>query len=178
MRDRCGLYKARACVFVETEAKFRVQDHAPFREKCRQLGLGGPTVTDQVDTYHRHPVRDFRATDEALRVRRVGDHQVLTYKGPKQSGPVKARLEIECPVQGDVDQILAALGMAPAATVKKRREAWRGDGVEVALDSLPFGAFVEVEATSTDLVLDWATRLGLDLADQEPRSYLEIMQAL
>ena len=54
----------------------------------------GPAI-DQEDIYLSHPSRDFRVTNEALRIRRIGDENRITYKGPRLSGPTKTREEIE-----------------------------------------------------------------------------------
>ena len=49
----------------------------------------------QIDCYYAHPVRDFAASDEALRLRQVGENNYITYKGPKLDTTTKTRREIE-----------------------------------------------------------------------------------
>src|SRR5207253_9991521 len=52
-------------------------------------------VLDEADHYFNAPDRDFGKTDEAFRLRRVGEQNRITYKGAKQGGPAKTRTEIE-----------------------------------------------------------------------------------
>ena len=54
-------------------------------------------MQEHVDTYYNHPSRDFAETREALRIRRVDGVPMVTYKGTKLPGEVKARREA-CPV--------------------------------------------------------------------------------
>ena len=41
--------------------------------------------------------------------------------------------------------ILAALGFTPALVYEKRRETWRLGKVEIVIDELSFGLFMEIE---------------------------------
>jgi adenylate cyclase class 2 len=176
----------------EVEIKFRVNDHAALALRLGQLGAkAGPEVR-QEDIYLSHPGRDFGASDEALRLRRIGDENVVTYKGPKLAGPTKTREEIEIPYepgpagQGRMARLLDRLGFRPVATIRKTRRPFRlaqdGRTMEVALDLAEgLGPFAEVETLADgpdDLpaaqaaVLSLAERLGLE--EVERRSYLRM----
>ena len=52
-------------------------------------------MVEQVDRYFNHPARDFGVTDEAFRIRSVGDANCVTYKGPRIDSVTKTRREIE-----------------------------------------------------------------------------------
>ena len=67
----------------EVEQKFRVDELGSIEDALRQLGSRVEDTVEQVDCYFAHPVRDFAATDEALRIRQVGPDAFVTYKGPK-----------------------------------------------------------------------------------------------
>jgi len=41
--------------------------------------------------------------------------------------------------------ILERLGFVPVLIYEKRRETWLTNGVEIVLDELPFGLFMEIE---------------------------------
>jgi adenylate cyclase class 2 len=176
----------------EVEQKFPVVDLATVEDRLRTLGatFGRPIV--QLDRYFAHPSRDFAATDEALRIRQVGDRYCITYKGPKVDAATKTRQEIELPLADGPDvasrwtSLLQSLGFSPAAEVRKRRRpgrvVWQDRNVEVALDDVDrLGTFVElelsVEAASLEsaktCVLSLARELGL--SDAERRSYLELL---
>ena len=56
----------------------------------------------EVDRYFNHPARDFAETDEALRIRRIGPVNRITYKGPRVDTVTKTRQELELPlVEGE-----------------------------------------------------------------------------
>lgn len=171
-------------VVLEVEAKLRLRDRAGLERRLRELGAAAGPVQRQEDTFFRHPSRDLAAMDEALRLRRVGARLELTYKGPKQGGATKARVEQTVGLASDPTSLLAALGFTPAATLAKTRVPYRLGHVEVALDAVDgVGDYVEVEATGADraaadrLVEDALRRLGLERDPRETRSYLELSLA-
>lgn len=172
----------------EVEQKYRVADHRSSMEIL--LGLGGKFVGEerQEDTYFRHPCRDFRATDEALRIRAINDDAVVTYKGPRIPGPVKTRPETELPLAVDTKEqwisIFVSLGFVVAAKIAKVRQvyslSWSDLPFTIAFDKVEgIGMFVEVETLVHDLehreetqrkIQALASSLGLESV--ESRSYL------
>lgn len=176
----------------EVEVKYRTTDHAALGERLIALGaVPGPEVVHE-DAYLSHPARDFAQTNEALRLRRVGDANRITYKGPRRDGPTKTREEIEVPF-GDgtesLDQmrrLFANLGFRPVALIRKLRRpfhlVFQGRAIEVVLDVAEgLGEFAEVEAIAASeidlpaaqgVVLALARTLGL--TEVEPRSYLRM----
>ena len=62
----------------EVENKFRVERFEPIIGKLRALGLQIDQQGElrQVDVYFAHPSRDFRQTDEVLRIRSVGQANI------------------------------------------------------------------------------------------------------
>lgn len=166
---------------LEVEAKLRLRDRAALERRLRELGAPAGPAQRQEDTFFRHPQRDFVATDEALRLRRVGARLELTYKGPKHGGSTKARVEQTVGLAADPTALLASLGFAPAAALGKTRVPYHLGPVEVAIDDVDgVGLYVEVEATGADreaatrLVEDALRRLGLDKEPREALSYLEL----
>ncbi len=164
---------------LEVEVKAKVIGPEQM-ERVLQLvaGSGSPTTEVQVDKYFAHPSRDFSLTDEALRVRRVGDRWVLTYKGPKIDAVSKTREEIECDVGRGIDRLLHRLGFREVATVRKRRRSYRMNGFTLAIDEVEgLGTFTEMESSpgdraTVDELLDVLSSLGLE---SETRSYLELL---
>jgi adenylate cyclase class 2 len=172
--------------------KYRAADHDQVLRRLLELGAEAAGSLDQEDTYLGHPARDFARTGEAFRIRRSGEDNLVTYKGPRKEGPTKTREELEVPFKpGDgalrkMLRLFRSLGFAPVASIFKRREAFhlkfQDHALEIALDTAEgLGAFVEIEAivsSDDDLpraqqaVLALAGRLGL--TDLEPRSYLRM----
>ncbi len=176
----------------EVEMKFQVADHTELVAKLsRVAALAGPPDT-QDDYYIAHPSRDFAQTDEALRLRAIGDSNVLTYKGPKLAGPTKTRREIEVSFADGPESraamidLFQRLGFGPILEIRKTRLTfrlnYRGRSMIVALDRVEDqGAFAEVETLALsdhDLpaaqaaVQALAAELGLKTVER--RSYLRM----
>ena len=204
---RAGLYSQVAGVLAgvrtvfqammyEVENKFPVDEFGDVVRRLDELGLrrDQDPETHQVDFYFAHPSRDFRQTDEALRIRSVGAVNLVTYKGPKLDRRTKTRRELELPLAEAAQwaarycELLAALGFKPVAEVRKRRLGgqltWQRWPVQVALDEVDrLGRFIELEIQAEQHALEAAQRSLLLLAERlglarvERRSYLEMVLA-
>lgn len=176
----------------EVEQKFRVFDSHEVETKLAALGAHFQSAIEQIDTYFRHPARDFVQTDEALRLRQIGDDNFITYKGPKVDPHTKTRRELELPLspgQQTIEQfseLLLALGFTVAGkVVKHRRQAsisWHGYHVECALDEVDsLGSFLELEISADDVAVESAKKYltdlsgNLSLGSSERRSYLDLL---
>ena len=186
----------------EVEQKFRVADPAAIEPRLVGLAARFRDPIDQVDRYFAHPCRDFVKTDEALRLRRVGDEVAVTWKGPRIDSAAKTRREMELGLaaaaplpggprggQATLDrwtELLEALGFRRVRDVAKRRQParvlWHGTEVEVSLDTVAgLGNFVELELQASQGEVPLATACIDSLArelgcgEQERRSYLELV---
>jgi adenylate cyclase class 2 len=176
----------------EVELKFRVTNPDDLRRRFDELGTTWSEPVQQCDRYFAHPARDFRQTDEALRIRTVGDRHWITYKGPVIDTLTKTRHEIEAPL-GDgsaslaqMIAVLVALGFRPVREVPKTRRdgqlAWQGRPIACTWDDVPpVGTFVELEIVTNDAGRA-AARGGLlsladhlNLTESERRSYLQLL---
>jgi adenylate cyclase class 2 len=177
---------------LEIEMKFPATDFAGIAQRMTQWGATALAPQDEADHYYNAPDRDFGQTDEALRLRRIGPVNRITYKGRRQPGPTKTRTEIEVPLQegdaaaADFLRILEHLGYRATAVVRKRRLAYafrRGAfEMQACLDDVErLGKFVEVEIVAPPdkrdaaqaVLLEVVAELGLKNA--EPRSYLHML---
>lgn len=179
-------------VGYEVEIKFRVPDLEALALRLSDHGAEAGPPIDQEDVYLAHPMKDFSASDEALRLRRSGRENRVTYKGPKLGGPTKTREEIELTVEPGPEglrkmtRLMERLGFQKVAVIRKRRRPFsarfEGRILEVVLDHAEgLGSFAEVETLAQgpdDLpeaqkaVLGLAQALGLE--DVERRSYLRM----
>ena len=177
---------------LEVELKFPLDNALALRARLGALGAVAKGTVSQSDAYFNHPAREFAVTDEALRIRTVGDESVVTYKGPKQGIAAKTRFELELPLAAQSadgwTEVLARLGFRAVATVRKRRELFElvreGRSFELSIDEVEgLGAFAEVETLAEESALDQAEHAVLALAAElaltgaEPRSYLELLLA-
>ena len=187
---------------LEVELKFPLprgdaRDRVFAALEERGAAFGPPVV--QRDTYLAHPLRDFAATDEALRVRVVGDpHDPanargrVTYKGPRLPGGVKSREELEPALAAggahaaDMVAVFERLGFTPVRVVAKTRRTAAltvdGRAVEVAWDAVEgLDEFLEIETlTRPDRLEEGRSAVrrlasALGLRDDEPRSYLGML---
>ena len=106
---------------VEIKAEVKIRG---IEKKIRDLGARFIKKELQEDTYFRHPCRDFKAKDEALRVRMVEGEYFLTYKGERQDPETKTRLEIETKVARTILGILKVLGFSEMRKIVKEREVY------------------------------------------------------
>jgi adenylate cyclase class 2 len=130
------------------------------------------------DVYFSSPIRDFKETDEALRIRYSGDKAILTYKGPKLDKVSKSREEYETYVSGEIEQILQKLGYKKLLNVRKKRKVYLYKDFTISLDEVEeLGEFVEVELKSENLQdVKRIENLFDDLfLESERRSYLELL---
>jgi len=155
---------------VEIEAKMAVDSFDAVRARLRELGAAGPVAHFEVNTFFDTEDRALLAADEGLRLRRDRDvatgaeRHVITFKGPRQLGPLKTREELELEVLGAdaAVSLLERFGYHRTLSFEKRRESWELDGCRVELDELPhLGKFVEVEGPDEQSVLRVRARLGL-----------------
>lgn len=177
---------------IEVEQKFRVADVTALEARLAALGAAPGSTESQVDSYFAHPQRDFAQSDEALRLRRVGQHNYVTYKGPKLDATTKTRHEIELALPSgedaaaDAAKLLELLDFGRVADVCKRRVHytlnWKGGQVGVVLDHIEgLGDFVELEVMASpanvDAARDAISSLAgrLELCNSERRSYLELL---
>ncbi len=180
---------------LEVEIKFPVADLEAFERRLREHGARAGASIVEEDHYVNAPDRDFARTDEALRMRRIGPANFVTYKGSKRDAQTKTRTEIEVPLaEGDEAaqdflQLLKHLGYRFVAVVRKRRRLFHLDAgpykVEACLDDVEqVGRFAELEiqaheeqlTEARDVLIELAAELGL--SGSERRSYLEMLLTL
>jgi adenylate cyclase class 2 len=176
---------------LEIELKFRADDWSGVRAKLAAWGAKPLGTRDEADHYYNAPDRDFAATDEAFRLRRVGGQTHFTYKGPKRAAATKTRLEIEVPLADGPEpseaagRMLVALGYRPVAVVAKRREMFAvargGFDLVACLDEVDgVGRFMELEVVADEAAFEaaqatvLAAAAELGLTTPEPRSYLRM----
>lgn len=167
---------------LEVEVKFFVPDLAVIRE--RLLAARAEIVQPRI---YEHNIRYDNAWDGLLRkgrLLRLRQDKIarLTYKGipPEEiQSEVKVREELEIEISdfATTADILTRIGFEEKQVYEKYRETFQLGQVEVVLDEMPFGDFVELEGeenyireTADLLQLDWDKRI-LD-------NYLALMSRL
>jgi adenylate cyclase class 2 len=167
---------------LEVEVKFLVPDLAAFRAAL--LAAGAQLQQGRI---YEHNIRFDNAWNGLLsraKLLRLRQDKVarLTFKGEpletvKSEVKVREELEIEVSDFATMAVILERIGFEQRQVYEKYRETFRFEEVEVVLDEMPFGDFVELEGeeqairrAADKLALDWSRRI-LD-------NYLALMSRL
>jgi len=157
---------------LEVEVKFLVADLGAFRK--RLLADGGVLKKERV--FERNvrfdtPDNALLKKGELLRLRQDAAVRV-TFKGEvaedlQSEAKVREELEVSVNDFDSTAQIFERLGFAPVQVYEKYRETFMLTDIEVVLDEMPYGDFVELEGeevaiktAATDLGLAWSKRIN------------------
>ncbi|AKV75197.1 adenylate cyclase [Metallosphaera sedula] len=168
---------------IEREIKVKLNvDPQSLMEKLLQDGYVYVGKETQEDIYLNGDTRDFRKTDEALRIRLVNDKIELTYKGPKMGSRSKSREEITVSLddKDSMIRILEKLGYREAQSVRKTRHVLKKGEFSVCIDIVEgLGNFVEIEGIDIDeeklldFFKEFKSRFGIS-GEVITKSYLEL----
>lgn len=176
---------------VECERKYMGVDFAAVRAALKAHGALYEGAHLETNTVWDTAERSLRPCGTLLRLRtqcwfgprdaqgsldRVA--HVLTLKTtPSEEQGCKIREENEVVVDNvtTMEAILTGLGYSITARYEKVREVWLLHETELALDTLPFGEYMEVEGTIE--TIDAVARIvGIDTAEQSTLSYHRLHQ--
>jgi adenylate cyclase class 2 len=179
---------------LEVEIRYRYTDRAAVVGRLTEWGGCLTQDRTDIDQYFDAPDRQMKASDEAFRLRRIGDRNFLTYKGPRRDAQTRSRTEIEVPlgegpeVATDAERLLLALHYRPVVVVRKHRVVYgfhrHGFAMEACFDDVErVGPFLELEILAKEaqyepakaVLLQTASDLGL--TEVETRSYLGMVLA-
>jgi len=182
--EAIGLTEGLSYVAIELEIKIRVESHESIRAALRDAGAEYVSHVLETNRLLDLPDGALLKAGCGLRVRSVdvldgdGPKTTLTYKGPREAGPVKRREELEVAVEdaAAMTSVLKALGYGERIVFEKRRESWRMDDCRVELDEVPLlGTFVEIEGPTEASIEAVRQRLGLAGHAIEPRTYVALL---
>jgi Adenylate cyclase, class 2 (thermophilic) len=158
---------------IETEKKYRLDKKrlVELTAKLGELNAEFKYESFEENYLHRGGVLDDRGA--LLRLRKTAGKTLLTYKEKlRNDADFKHKIEFETLVS-DVDAteaIMEKLGYKLSVVYEKHRKAWHLLNVEVVLDELPFGYYMEIEGTIEDI--EAAEKLlGVRDLEPEPRGY-------
>ena len=164
---------------TETEAKFYVHDLAALQQRVE--ALGARRVDQRVHELNLRfdtPSRELSQQHRVLRLRQ-DKRARITYKDSDMPHPgTWSRREVEFTVS-DFDaarELLEALGYEVAFTYEKYRTTYKLGTLEIDLDELPYGHFVEIEGDGP--IQETAEKLGLRRDAALPKSYSIFLEEL
>lgn len=165
---------------IEVEKKYRVTVDELARLRGRLHEINAESRGEEFEENTLYGGGNLDPQTRVLRLRRTEGKATLTYKERSRSqSAIKRQREDETRVENPdaLHQILEALGFAPALVYEKRRETWRVANevaaVEVVLDELPFGSFVEIEGEER-AIIEAERMLNLTHAEAEHATYPEL----
>ncbi|MDJ0803734.1 MAG: class IV adenylate cyclase [Desulfobacterales bacterium] len=165
---------------VEIEVKFFVDD--ADRVRARLAALGASSGGEIFETNYRYDDRagGLLATKCLLRLRR--DRQaLLTFKRPHPDQAREFKIYDEYEVIVDdfdgMHRILTALGFERVQIYEKRREVFPLEDVQVCIDRLPYGDFIEIEG-SPARIRESARQLAFPWERRILANYLHIFETL
>lgn len=164
---------------LEIEVKFLVDSLADVRR--RVLDAGARLARERVFEHNLSldtPDETLRRRECLLRLRQDND-VILTFKGLSEAdagSEAKVREELEVTVS-DLETAVAIferLGYRPQQVYEKYRETFALDDVEIVLDEMPYGNFVELEGPE-EAIKAAAARLHLPWEQRLVTNYLALM---
>ena len=141
---------------IEIEKKYRLtkNDRRALEKRMRELGGAPKPIEFEENTIYGGGRLNFGGC--ALRLRRINGNQraYLTFKRrlPGKS-PIKHQEEHEVTISDPdgMDSILNSLEFRPALVYEKRRARWHVGRAKLVIDELPFGLFMEIEASVKEI---------------------------
>lgn len=183
---------------IELKASLSGIDTVQLRDALKETGFTKGLRKEETDLYFNGNDRDFRKTDEALRLRQSlvlsadspAAKTFITYKGSKVDDRSQTRPELETAV-GDfavMKELLEKLGYTEVMTVRKEREYYHRENVTICLDQVDgLGSFIELEQVEKDLttkkeavidqLLDLLASFQIPKENLLRQSYLELLMA-
>jgi adenylate cyclase class 2 len=158
---------------VETEKKYRL----PTERRDEVVGalseLGADHIGEDLEENIIYGGESLAEKNAVLRIRKTQNRSLLTYKQRiEDASDIKRQIEEETEVQdaGSMMRIVENLGLTPHVIYEKRRETWRFRSVEIVIDELPYGLFMEIEGP-INAIREAEMLLGIEDLETEHMTY-------
>lgn len=152
---------------IEIEKKYRLgaEDRVGVKRSLEECGA--EFITREFEENTIYSDETLRENAAILRIRKIGGRTLLTYKRRVENAfDVKQQIEHETEVADAeaVEAIIAELGLTPVLVYEKYRDTWKFRSVEIVVDELPFGHYMEIEGSVTSIK---EAEILLDIEDLE-----------
>lgn len=167
---------------IEQEYKFSIEEENSIEVNLRKMGARGGERVHELTVMFDNKQNQMLEKDSRLRVRtrtfKDGSSvAILSFKQPLSREGVKQEIEHEVSVDNVIalKMILKEIGYEPVSSYERYRTDYSlGKGsqkIQVSIDELPFGKFVEIEGNNIDQITNLASSLGFDPSNHIPNSY-------
>jgi adenylate cyclase class 2 len=135
---------------IETEKKFILSSDQREQVLNNLNELGAKYIREDFEENTLYGGGILSVKGAVLRIRKVGNKTILTYKQRiENTADVKQQIEYETVVEKfeEMEMIVESLGFEKVLVYEKRRQKWHFRAVEVVLDEVPFGQYMEIEGS-------------------------------
>ncbi len=158
---------------IEIEKKYRVTEEQRAQVEEDLLEFKAEFLGEDFEENLLYGNEYLKQIGGVIRVRKTGTKNTLTFKqfisgGEGMKQHIEHESEIESP--DEVAKIVERLGFELRIVYEKRRKKWKFREVEVVLDELPFGLFMEIEGAHM-AIAEAEMFLGADEFEAEPKTY-------
>jgi adenylate cyclase class 2 len=158
---------------IEIEKKYRLgpADREAVIAALKEEGAEFVSREFEENTIYSNDV--LRAKGSIVRIRKTDLRSLLTFKRRIENEfDIKRQIEHETEISDPsaVEAIIAELGLKPVLVYEKYRDTWRFRSVEIVLDELPFGNYMEIEGSITE-IKEAEMFLGLEGLETEHETY-------
>ncbi len=159
---------------MEYEVKYHLPHLAGIRKKVLARGgwLLSPRLLERNLRFDT-PENSLAAQQAILRLRQAR-RATLTYKRTDGQFEVRHEIEVEVNDLAAAASLLKSLGFVVTSRYEKYREVFAMDDVQVMLDELPYGCFVEIEGPSLESLRRASQALGFDWEERIQMTYLDL----
>jgi adenylate cyclase, class 2 len=139
---------------IEIEKKYRLTEelYSEIVESLEEIGAKFAGEDEEENTLFAN--EELVGRNAIVRIRRTQGRTRLTYKQRiRSASDAKQQIEFESDISDAeaVRSIIEALGLQAVIVYEKRRRTYDLRQVEVVLDTLPFGLFMEIEGSITGI---------------------------
>jgi adenylate cyclase, class 2 len=158
---------------VEIEKKYPLKPEMRAQIVSSLEEIGAEFVRDDFEENTIYGGGELERTASIVRIRRTQARAILTYKRRiENASDAKHQIEFESEISDAdaVSKILVELNLTPKIVYEKKRSTWKLRSVEVLLDELPFGLFMEIEGSVTG-IKEAEMLLDIDGLETEQETY-------
>ena len=158
---------------IEIEKKYRLNYDRRDDLKTELEASGGEFVGREFEENTIYSNDHLRSTSSIVRIRKTDHRAILTFKRRIENQfDVKQQIEHETDISNAAaaEAILSELGLTPVLVYEKYRDTWNFRSVEVVIDELPFGDYMEIEGTIT-AIKEAEILLGIEDLETEHETY-------
>ncbi|MEQ1762656.1 MAG: class IV adenylate cyclase [Pyrinomonadaceae bacterium] len=158
---------------IEIEKKYRLEPADRGAVIAALNEVGAEFIGREFEENTIYSNANLRQTGAIVRIRKTEKRSLLTFKRRIENAfDVKQQIEHETEISDPeaVEAIIAELGLQPVIVYEKYRDTWKFRSVELVLDEVPFGDYMEIEGSIT-AIKEAEILLGIDDLETEHETY-------